>query len=153
MFSARGKEKTFMNDLTRTSPGTLRHPGRGLLLLGVLIALAGPAIYFVQLGAKVLVTPWYEPILATLGLALIAMALMRSRSVWRWLAAAFFALFATGQWLLLLVLMNTPAYTGPVKSGQSFPAFATTLADGSPFTDADLKGDQSTVMVFFRGHW
>jgi hypothetical protein len=26
-------------------------------------------------------------------------------------------------------------------------------ADGSPFTQRDLEGDQNNVMVFFRGRW
>jgi hypothetical protein len=139
-----------MNDLHKV---TSRHPGRVLLLLGALIALAGPVLYAAQLNAKVLIAPWYSPLLATLGLAIIVLALMRSGSVWRWLATGFFTLFAAVQWLFLLVLMATPAYAGPVKSGQAFPPFATTLADGSGFTQDDLKGDQNTVLVFFRGHW
>jgi hypothetical protein len=77
---------------------------------------------------------------------------MRSRSIWRWTAVVIFTLFAAFQWWALLA-MRLPAYTGPVKDGQPFPAFATTLADGSSFTQADLQGDQNTVMVFFRGHW
>jgi hypothetical protein len=102
--------------------------------------------------AKILKTNWSAPVLGTLGAALIILALMRSRSIWRWTAAVVFTLLA-GFWWLALVAMSLPPYTGPVKNGDTFPAFATTLADGSPFTQDDLKGDQNTVMVFFRGHW
>jgi hypothetical protein len=139
-----------MNDLYKT---TARHPGRSLLLLGVFLAVAGPVLMILLMfAAKILITPLYVPLLGTLGVALIILALMRSRTVWRWSAVVIFTLFVAFQWYAVLG-MRTPAYTGPVKDGQPFPAFATTLADGSAFTRDDLKGDQNTVMVFFRGHW
>src|SRR5215471_13347532 len=139
-----------MNDLNKTTP---RHPGRSLLLLGVFVAVAGPVLMMLlTFAAKVLITPWYVPLLGTLGVALIVLALMRSRSIWRWTAVVIFTLLVAFQWWALLA-MARPAYTGPVKDGQPFPAFATTLADAAAFTQADLKGDQNTVMVFFRGHW
>jgi hypothetical protein len=142
-----------MNDLNRTSAGTRRHPGRSLLLLGAFLAVAGPVVMILLMfAAKILVAPWYSPLLGTLGVALIVLALMRSRSIWRWTAVVVFTLLVGFQWWALLA-MRTPAYTGPVKDGQPFPAFATTLADGAAFTQADLQGDQKTVMVFFRGHW
>jgi hypothetical protein len=102
--------------------------------------------------AKILITPWYAPVLGTLGVALIILALMRSRSIWRCTTAAIVTLIVGFQWYVLLA-MRLPVYTGPVKDGEPFPAFATTLADGSAFTQDDLQGNQSTVMVFFRGHW
>ena len=139
-----------MNDQFNT---TSRHPGRSLLLLGVFLALGGYALNMVLMfAAKILVTAWYAPLLGTLGVALIIVALMRSRSIWRWTALVVYTLFVAFQWWALLA-MRLPAYAGPVKDGQAFPAFATTLADGSAFTQDDLKGDQNTVMVFFRGHW
>jgi hypothetical protein len=139
-----------MNDLTKS---TARYPGRSSLLLGVFLAVAGPVLMILLMfAAKILITPWYAPLLGTLGVALIFLALMRSRSIWRWTAVVIFTLFVAFQWWAVLA-MRTPAYTGPVKDGQPFPAFATTFADGSAFTQDDLKGDQNTVMVFFRGHW
>jgi hypothetical protein len=139
-----------MSDVYKT---TSRHPGRSLLVLGVLVAVAGPVLGIVLMFvAKILITPWYMPLVGTLGVALIVLALMRSRSIWRWTALVIFTLFVGFQWWALLA-MRTPAYTGPVKDGQPFPAFATRLADGSTFTQTDLQGDQNTVMVFFRGHW
>ncbi|HEV3203028.1 MAG TPA: hypothetical protein VGY77_01535 [Gemmataceae bacterium] len=142
-----------MNDQNQITAGTVRHPGRRFLVLGALVALAGPLLYAGQFQAKVLTAPWYVPILATIGLAFIALALMRSRSVWRWATAVFFTLFAAAEWVILLVLLSAPPYTGAVKSGQSFPAFTTALADGSTFDQDHLKGDRNTVMVFSRGRW
>jgi peroxiredoxin len=52
---------------------------------------------------------------------------------------------------MLLVVFALPPYTGPVKAGQPFPEFATTLADGSSFTQNDLKGEQNTALFFFNG--
>jgi len=141
-----------MNETNRIT-GTSRHPGRLYLVLGVLAPLVGIGIYVGQLQAKILIAPWYVPILATLGVLLLATALVRSRSVWRWLAMLVFTLLAAGQWLMMLVLLSAPDYTGPVRVEQPFPDFTTTLADGSTFTQQSLKGDKNTIMVFFRGRW
>jgi hypothetical protein len=139
-----------MNNLNKT---TARQPGRSLLLLGMFLAIAGPALMMLlTFAAKILITPWYAPLLGSVGVALIILALTRSRSIWRWTAVVIVTLFVAFQWYILLA-MRTPAYTGPVKDGEPFPAFATTLADGAAFTQDDLKGGQNTVMVFFRGHW
>jgi hypothetical protein len=146
------EETALMNDYNRTSAGTRRHPGRIYLILGMLVALAGAALYPIQLHAKILTAPWYVPLLGTAGVLLMVLALVRSRSVWRWAATIFFALFVAAEWGMLL-LLSTPAYTGPVKDGQPFPAFTSTFADGSTFKQEDLKGGQNTVMVFFRGRW
>src|SRR6516165_11197591 len=150
MIQSQRKELAGMNDVYKT---TSRHPGRSLLLVGALVAVAGPVLGIVLMfAAKILITPWYTPLLGTLGVALIVLALMRSRSIWRWTAVVIFTLLVGFQWWALLA-MRLPVYNGPVKNGESFPAFVTTLADGSAFTQDDLKGDQNTVMVFFRGHW
>ena len=61
-------------------------------------------------------------------------------------------LLAGAEWAFLLE-MRLPAYTGPVAAGQPFPEFTTQRADGTPFTQHDLEGDQKNVMVFFRGRW
>src|SRR5438105_2307573 len=49
-----------------------------LFLVAVLLVLLGPIIYFFQFRAHVLVTPWYAPILTTLGV-LLALASVRQR--------------------------------------------------------------------------
>ena len=138
-----------MNDLDKS---TARHPGRTWLLWGVLVALLGPVInMLLMFAAGILITPWYAPILGILGLVLVIVALVRSRSLWRWTAVVFVALLVAFQsWVVLA--MRTPAYTGPVRVGEPFPAFATMLADGSAFTQDGLKGED-TVMVFFRGRF
>src|SRR5262249_34572557 len=144
------KGTVHMNDLNKT---TARHPGRSLLFLGVFLAVAGPVLMMsLTFAAKILITPWYAPVLGTVGVALIILALTRRRSIWRWTAVVIFTLLVGFEWWALLA-MRLPVYNGPVKNGEPFPAFATTLADGSAFTQDDLKGDQNTVMVFFRGHW
>jgi hypothetical protein len=141
------------NDGSLTSPDAGKRPGRMYLLLGALLAAAGLVIYALQIRAKVLTTPWYVPVLATAGVALAVAALVRSRSAWRWAATVLLTLFAAAEWMFLLVLMSTPPYTGPAQAGQPFPAFTTTLADGSTFTQDNLRGEQNTVLVFFRGRW
>ena len=50
-------------------------------------------------------------------------------------------------------MTRLPAYAGPLEIGQPYPAFQTQRADGTPFTQADLRGDKGTVLVFFRGRW
>jgi hypothetical protein len=123
-------------------------------VLGILIALAGIAIYMVQFNVlQILSTPWYMPLLATAGVVFILLALIQARSIWRIGAFVLVTLLAAGMWALLLVVLNTPPYTGPVTVGEPFPAFATMRADGTTFTQNDLRGDQDTVLIFFRGRW
>jgi hypothetical protein len=142
-----------MGEWKQTSAGVRCRPGRLYLVLGMLLPVAGLAIYAARFRAGALDPPWYVPALATAGAGLVVLALVRSRSVWRWAAAVFFVLFAAAEWAAVLVLLSTPPYTGPAQAGRPFPAFATTLADGSPFTEESLKGGQNTVLVFFRGRW
>ncbi len=129
-----------------------RTPGRRSLLLGLVLAALGIIGYVVQLRLHRLMTPWYMPLLATLGALLVVNSLWQKCSVWRGLALLLVALLAGAQWLFLLTL-KLPEYAGPVAVGQPFPAFATTRADGTPFTQRDLGGDRADVMVFFRGRW
>jgi hypothetical protein len=137
------------------STATPRRPtGRLYVALGVAVALLGPALYVWQiLGARWLRDPWYVPVSATLGVALLLVALGRARSVWRILALVLVGLLAAGEWYFLLVLARLPDYTGPVVVGRPFPPFTTTRAGGSSFDQDSLKGEQNTVMVFFRGRW
>jgi hypothetical protein len=129
-----------------------RSPGRLYLWLGLALGLLGPALYTVQLQAQRLTTPWYLPILSSVAVAAVLVALFRTRSIWRFLALALLVVFAAGEWFFLLS-SKMPPYAGPVAVGQPFPAFSTKLADGSSFDQDKLKGEQRTVMVFFRGRW
>jgi cytochrome oxidase Cu insertion factor (SCO1/SenC/PrrC family) len=122
------------------------------MTLGLGLAALGILAYVVQIKAQRLVTPWYMPIAATLGLVFLAVSLWKKRTVWRILALLLVGLLAGAEWALLLA-SRLPAYTGPVVAGQSFPPFATMQADGTPFTERDLEGDQNSVLVFFRGRW
>jgi hypothetical protein len=126
--------------------------GRLLAVIGAVLAFAGLAAYFAQVAAQRLMMPWYLPITATLGAALIVAALWRARNVLRVLLLVVVLLLAGAEWTFLLAT-RLPPYTGPVTIGQPFPPFTTTRADGTVFTDRDLRGDQTTVLVFFRGRW
>jgi hypothetical protein len=119
---------------------------------GVLAAIAGIVVYMAQMNAGMLSTPWYAPALATLGVVLILVSLVRRFSVWRLAALLLVGAIMAFEWWLLLG-SALPAYAGPVKTGQPFPAFTAARADGEPFTQDNLKGDQDTILVFFRGHW
>jgi hypothetical protein len=138
-----------------TTPSKITAPrsaGRAFLLLGIATAAAGIAAYAAQvLLAQRLFTPWYLPILGTLAVLLLLLALWRRVTVWRIVVLVPVLLLAAGEWFMLVG--GLPPYTGPVAVNQPFPAFATTLADGTPLTQADLRGKQGTVMVFFRGRW
>ncbi len=142
-----------MNDSIPAPADKRRHPGRLYLVLGILVTLAGPLLYAIQLQAKILSMPWYVLVLAAVGPGLLVLALVRNRTLWRWAALVLFGLVAVGEWVLFLGLVSAPDYAGPAQAGQPFPAFSATLADGSPFTQEHLKGGQNTVLVFFRGRW
>jgi hypothetical protein len=57
------------------------------------------------------------------------------------------------EWYLMGVVFRTPVYAGPAQPGKVVPTFQASLADGRPFTEADVKQGTSTVLVFFRGRW
>ena len=136
-----------------SSPAAPRHyPGRIFLLLGLPLPFLGIIAYVVQVNLHRLATPWYMPAIATFGLVLVIVALCRARSVWRILALLLVLLLAGAQWAFLFTV-RLPVYAGPVAMEKPFPAFATTRADGTPFTERDLQGGQNNVLVFFRGRW
>lgn len=142
-----------MNESKRPPSPPPRHSGRAILFLGLLLVIAGPVIYTVQVQNKSLMAPWYFPVLATLGALSIGWSLVLRRTIWRWGTTGLASLFAAFVWLMMLVGMATPPYQGPVTVGQAFPNFETRLASGEAFQQGDLKGDQDTVLVFYRGHW
>lgn len=135
------------------SPPTVA-TGRLALAAGVLCVLLGPALYAVQLTAAGRTdTPWYIPALATVGVLLALISLRRRPRLARWIGFLFVAALCGLQWWFVFSYTRLPAYTGPVAAGEPFPEFTAKRADGSPFTRADLAGDQATALVFFRGHW
>ena len=127
--------------------------GRLFVLLGLALGLAAPIAYVIQIRANILATPWYLPPIGTAGAILIFLGISRKRSIWRILGMILLAFLAVFEWAFLLKFSLLPAYAGPVAAGKPFPAFATSLADGTDFTQAQLQGDNNTVMVFFRGRW
>jgi hypothetical protein len=142
-----------MQTLSPPAAGVRRYPGKLYLWLGIVLALLGPVLYMIQLQAKFLGVPWYAPALATVGVVLVLLALLRRLTVWRVAGLVLCGLLAGAQWYFLLVLSKVPVYTGPVAAGASFPPFHTSLADGSVFDQDSLRGEQHTAMVFFRGRW
>jgi hypothetical protein len=129
--------------------------GRRLLWLGIVLFLLGRIVKLVlTLGAGFLHTPWYSPALATLGVALIALSIVRRWTAWRLVALVLIGLLTAGEWWFLLGYSRIPTYAGPVSAKRPFPAFSpASRADGTPFTRDDLIGEQDTVLVFFRGLW
>jgi hypothetical protein len=126
--------------------------GRLFLLLGPGLALLGIVSYVGQVWLKRLTVPWYMPILATLGVVLVVIALLERRNLSRWLVLVAVVLVAVAEWVLLYG-MRLPPYAGPITVGRPFPAFKTSRPDGTPFTERDLAGAGNSVLVIFRGRW
>jgi hypothetical protein len=145
--------ETMQQPLT-TSPPIARSRGRLWLWLGVGLFLLGLVLFFVQAFLlKYLVTPWYMPILFTLGVVL-ALVSVRQRPTWtRVIASLVLALLCAGEWYFILSVSRLPEYKGPVQVDKKIPEFTTTFADGSSFTEKDLQKGTPTVLVFYRGHW
>lgn len=138
---------------TQTLPEQSRPSGRLFVALGLAAGVLGIVAYLVQVSVlNRLSSPWYMPALATLGVGLVLVSLMRRRSIWRFLALGVALFVAVGTWGMLLGT-PLPAYTGPLEVGKPFPAFRTVTAAGVPFTQQDLVGDTDSVLVFFRGRW
>jgi hypothetical protein len=126
--------------------------GRLFLLIGLGLAVLGVAAFIVQIALGRLMVPWYMPALASLGVCLVIISLVERRTIWRVVALTAVMLLAGAEWAILYA-MRLPPYTGPITVGRPFPVFETTRADGTPFAQSNLAGDQKTVLVFFRGRW
>src|SRR5262245_7476029 len=136
------------------SPPVARSRGRLWLWLGLGVFLLGFVLYLVQAFLfKHLVTPWYMPMLFTLGV-LLALISLRQRPTWtRVIAFVLLALLCAAEWYFILSMSRLPEYNGPVQVDKKIPEFTTTFADGSSFTAKDLQKSTPTVLVFYRGHW
>ena len=75
------------------------------------------------------------------------------RGVARTIGLVLFAVVCGLEWFLLAVGTATPLYSGPAEAGRTVPAFTSNFADGTPFTEEDLKRGSPTVLLFFRGRW
>jgi hypothetical protein len=129
-----------------------RSRGRGYFWAGLGVCLFGVAATVAQFALQIMKTPWYSPVLATVGAVLLVVAVVRRRSIPRVIGLVLVAGFAGLQWYFLGVLMKLPDYQGP-EAGRPVPTFAATLADGRTFRDNDLRDGARHVLVIFRGRW
>jgi hypothetical protein len=139
------------------APASVSAPPRRwpLFLIGVLLVFLGPAIlYVVQFRMYHLKTPWYVPILASVGVLLMAVSVWQRRGIWRSVGLVLAVVVCGFEWYGLLVAFKLPSYAGPAKPEHKIPAFTTALAKkGESFTNKDLATGKRTVLVFFRGRW
>jgi hypothetical protein len=142
-----------MSNVATIPRATERSHGRAYVWAGVGACLLGLALTVAQFSLKYLFVPWYSPVLATLGACLLLGAVALRRSIPRVIAFVLVAACAGLQWYFLVSLMKLPAYDGPAQAGKPLPSFSATLADGRPFTEADLRDGSRRVMAFFRGRW
>jgi hypothetical protein len=136
-----------------TAHVTSRSHGRAYFWLGIGVSLLGIALCVAQYSLKQLIVPWYLPVLGTVGAVLLLASVALRPSVVRIVVLGLLAALAGFEWYFLLSASRLPAYAGPAQTGKQFPAFATTLADGRPFTEKELQAGMPTVLVFFRGRW
>jgi hypothetical protein len=122
------------------------------MLAGLGLAVLGVAAYAIQLSFQRLMLPWYMPAAALIGAACVVASLRKRWTVWRLLALVVVVVLA-GVEFMGLYAMRLPPYAGPIAVGRPFPEFEARRADGTPFTQDDLVGDQYHALVFFRGRW
>jgi len=128
--------------------------GRGWLLLGMALCVLPILAYGVQFGVfQRMFVPWYIPILTTMAVVLVFMAVRQRRTWPRLVTLVGAAALASFQWFALTAAVRLPEYTGPAKAGASFPAFTTQTADGRTITEGDLAQGKTTILVFYRGRW
>lgn len=129
-----------------------RSRGRWYFWAGLLLCPLALALVFVQLSLNYLATPWYQPILTTLGAGLLLAAVLRRWSMVRVVCLLLVAVLAGLEWYVLVSLMKLPEYQGPVQ-GQTLPAFTAHFADGRSFSADDLSDGSERALIFFRGRW
>jgi hypothetical protein len=140
-----------METQTATRPASTRR--LPLFLIGILLFLLGPAIYVIRFSSQIMETPWYAPILATVGVLFLIASVAQRPGVARMIGLVLLVAVCALEWFMVLVAFKAPPYTGPGVPGQMVPAFATTRADGTEFSNRDLAKGMSTVLLFFRGRW
>src|SRR5204862_378054 len=138
---------------TDTTHPPVTTTGRGYFLAGIAVCLLGLVLVAVQFSLKRLFTPWYSPVLATLGAILLVIAVSRRASIPRLITLILLVAFAGLQWYFLGVITKLPDDEGPARVGRRLAAFRAMRADGQPFTDATLHDGTRRVLVFFRGRW
>ena len=124
-----------------------------LFVAGILFFVLGPTINVAMILMGRLTTPWYVPILATLGVVLMVLSVVQRGGVLRSVGMLVFALLCGLEWYFIASVIKTPEYVGPAQPGQKVPAFAAAYADGKMFSSKDLEDGSRTVLLFYRGHW
>src|SRR5262245_17276925 len=81
-----------------TAPANNRSRGRAYFWAGIGACLLGLGLVVAQFSLKPLGVPWYAPILATLGVALLIVALIRRRTVSRVIALVLVTALAGYEW-------------------------------------------------------
>jgi hypothetical protein len=120
---------------------------------GIALFVVGPVWYVIQFRLKNLGAAWYVPLLSSAGVFLLILSVWRRRGIVRTVFLMLFAIVCGFEWFVFTVAARSPAYTGPAQPGRKVPQFAAQLSDGTSFTTAELERGNSTVLVFFRGHW
>ena len=124
-----------------------------LFIIGLVIFILGPVSMMIQMQMGYLRTSWQMPILASIGVLLMLASVMQRGGVLRILGFGVFFVLTALMWFMTLVMIRVPEYAGPATVGKKIPAFETSLATGESFSNKDLEKGESTVLVFFRGHW
>src|SRR6516165_7020153 len=99
-----------------SSPPMARRRGRSWLWLGVGVFLLGVVLFIVQAFLlKILVVPWYMPIMFTVG-ALFVLVAFSQRPTWtRGIVLVLLGLLSAGEWFFILSLSRLPEYIGPAQ--------------------------------------
>jgi hypothetical protein len=143
-----------MDNVESVPPAVIsRSRHRTLFVAGIALFVLGPVWFVTQFRLKNLGPAWYVPILSSAGVLLLILSVLRRRGIARMVMLIMFAMVCGLEWYVFTVAARSPAYTGPGQPGRKVPQFAARLADGTPFTSAELEKGTSTVMVFYRGHW
>lgn len=142
-------------DIDESKPAAVISRSRHWLLFftGIALFVVGPVWFVVQFRLKHLGPAWYVPILSSAGLLLLILSVVQRGGIVRTVFLILFAIVCGFEWFAFTVATRSPAYTGPAQPGRKVPQFVAQLADGTPFTNAELEKGTATVLVFFRGHW
>jgi hypothetical protein len=152
-FRQKDTKETAMAEVMQAAPPKTRSGGRLYFWLGIGLSLLGPILNMILMQMGHLGLHWYALALSTVGVGLLLVAVIRRAGIARIVFLALFGLLCAFQWFVVVFISKLPAYDGPARPGDKLPAFTTTLADGSSFTEKNLENGQPSVLVFFRGHW
>jgi len=124
-----------------------------LVAAGVLLTVAGPAVYFALLDYPWLRSTAVVPLtMMPAGAVTGVWAATRSRRWWAWLAAGFDVVMLASFAGSMLLLMKVPEATG-FEAMSVAPDFTVQDQEGRDFHLADALGHGPVLLVFYRGHW